>query len=560
MKNIYCQNFLIEILLGIGILFSSCSDFLKEESYSFSTTKNLYATDKGAEMALTGVYDILNAGSIQGQGNHNMWGRGMHYMLMLGDDMVPNLVGMNDPEHAVIASCAYNSESEFVKMAWFGLYVGIDRANNIIQKVPDIDMDHARKNEIVAEASFFRAYYYLYLTWLFGEVPLHTVPGSDQMAPRESLDKVYAQIEKDLTLAYDSLPDRNKMPGRVNKWTAAGYLVKMYTYLAACKENNVGKELGSDINSFDWVNSADCYVNAETIAEDIYTNSSYKMITPFNHSFLADTKDNQKKECLMLAQTGIGGASEYFLFTFWAGPVGNVGVNGGGYGWIRPSGELCDKYNKLDPRFKWNIAASLTYDKDTLINNAKYFQPEKLNKGSNLCYGKFRQSDPQTRIKQGMPAWASNIDFPILRYADIVLLYAEAKYKNGDEPGARTLLAEVRKRACTNGVGDVNNAALDALNTTYYNADFMQELMDERLRELCAEGWRRIDLIRMGKMTSTIENMDSSWAVGDSPYYYYNPNLQSIKENYKPYKIWFPIPKREREVNANLKPNPGYVN
>lgn len=546
-------------LLLLALTFGGCSSFLEEEAYSFVSGDDLYTSASNAELALTGVYDILNSGSIQGTGNQPLWGRGMHYMLMLGDEIAPS--GISDPHHQVMASCGYNEEADFVSMAWYGLFVGIDRANHIVQKVPAIDMDAKRRGEIVAEAALLRGIYRLYQAWLWGEVPLPNQPNSSPTAPRESLDKVYSCIEADLKLAYEVLPDRNtKVNGRVNKWTAAGYLVKMYTYLASCKENAVGKELGTTINSFDWVNAEDCWGKSVTIAQDIYQNSKYELIKPYHYNFLADTKSYQKKECMMVVQTGVGGLSEYFLFAYWAGPQGNVGTNGGGYGWIRPTGELADKYVPEDSRMNWNLCASLSGNTAdfTMINGAKYFNPATLYaSGANLCHGKFRQSDPASRTSQGIPTWASNIDFPMLRFADIVLLYAEGLYKTGFESHARELVEEIRERACTDSEGKLNESALNALNSGYYKVDFMEELISERSRELCVEGWRRIDLIRWGRMTEAIDNLKTV-SSGNSRYYYFAPQMETVKSNYKPYKIWMPVPKREREVNRNLSQNPGY--
>lgn len=263
---------------------------------------------------------------------------------------------------------------------------------------------------------------------------------------------------------------------------------------------------------------------------------------------------------MMVMQTGAGGSNEYFLFAYWAGPQGNVGTNGGGYGWIRPTGELSDKYVTEDSRMAWNLCGSLGNNVTdyTTVNGAKYFSPVALYaSGANLCHGKFRQSDPAARTSQGIPTWASNIDFPMLRFADIVLLYAEALYKTGDESLARELVEEVRKRACTDTDGKLDESALNAMNSAYYKTDFMEELLDERSRELCVEGWRRIDLIRTGKMTEVIGNMKTVNDAGNK-YYYFAPQMEPIKNNYKPYKIWMPVPKREREVNKNLSQNPGY--
>lgn len=540
---------------------SACDDFLEEDPYSFVSGENFYTSATNAELGLTGVYNVMNTGSIQNQTNQALWGRGIHYLLMHGDEIIGNLPDISAANHKDIASMAYNSESSFVSDAWFALYVGVNRANYIIKYVPAISMDPDRKAEIIAEARFLRAFYELYLTWLFGAIPLPVDPTGDIYLERSPLSVVYASILNDLDAAYKNLPDRNSRPGRVNKWTAAGFMVKVYTYLAAAKTNNVAADMDFELNSFDWVDADDSYRKAETIARDIYDNAGYSLENPVYKAFLADTKNDQKKECLMVVQSGPDGSNNYYLFSYLTGPQGSVGINGGNYGWMRPLGELADKYNMQDSRFFWNIQGNLGGTASTSINGAKYFTPYVVNAtGSNLCLTKFRQSDPALRTAIGMPTWASNIDFPVLRFSDIMLLLAEAMYMNGDETAARSMITEVRKRACTNGIS-VDQTTLNTLNSVYYKADFMQELMDERSRELCGENWRRIDLIRMGTFVSTIKSLKRE-ALAGSPYYYFNRSVGTLADNLgnDNHKIWYPIPKREIAVNPTLIQNPGYGN
>lgn len=537
----------------------SCKKFLDEKPRSFVSSQDLYTSAKNAELALTGVYDVLNAASLQGQGNQPLWGRGMQYMTMLGDEITPFLTVISDPYMKDVASVAYNSETQLVTDVWFSLFVGINRANGIIENVPKIEMDATRKEQIVAEARFLRSYYAFYLAMLYGAIPFPQTYHVDANAPRLPLNEVYALIEQDFTHAYQTLPNRNGKAGRVNKWTAAGFLLKMHTYLASCKENNVGASLNFALNSFAWVNATEQYQKALTIGTDIYNNSGYKLVTPYYAPFYADTKDEQKKEALMLVQTGAGGNQEYFLFSYWTGPQGDVTKDGGNYGWVRPVGELAQKFKNTDPRFIQNFTGTTGGATTTqIINGATYYVPFTVNTlGNNVCFSKWRQSAPGNRSQIGFPTWASNIDWPVLRYADVLLLYAEAAYKNNDEPKARNLLEELRTRACTeNNV--VNTALLTDLTATYHKANFMDELLDERSRELCGEGWRRFDLIRFGKLASTLADV-SSTAVSGNPYFYYNPNMATVKSNFQAYKMWFPVPKREIAVNPNLLPNnPGY--
>ena len=181
--NIIKTTFLFTVIL-LGL--TSCEDFLKEQPYSFASGDDFYTSETNAELGLTGVYNVLNVGSIQSQGNQPLWGRGIHYLMMHGDEVVGNLTDISAADHKEIASMSYNSETTFVSDAWFALYVGINRANNIIKYVPSIEMDSTRKSQIVAEAHFFRGFYELYLTWLFGAIPLPVNPTGDSYVPRSS--------------------------------------------------------------------------------------------------------------------------------------------------------------------------------------------------------------------------------------------------------------------------------------------------------------------------------------------------------------------------------------
>lgn len=543
--------------------FWSCDSFLVEQPYSFASGVTLFNNSSNAELAITGVYDILNAGNIQGTGNYPLWGKGIHYLTNLGcDELIGNLNYISDPQHKVMANYSYNSESQFLSHAWFALYAGIDRANNVIKYVPGItDMDENRRTEMIAEAKYLRGFYYTYLAWLFGGVPVPVEPNSDIHAAREPLSNVYSQIISDLSYASENLNKRNTVDGRVNRYTAKTMLAKVYLYLASCKENQVGSDLDNSLNSFDFVDQTACYKQCLTLCDTVYNQSGYILHSNYNYLFIADTKAMKielQKESMMMVNTGVGGTNEYLLFAYLSGPQGNVSTNGGNYGWLRAMGELADKYDITnDDRGFQNISGSVNSSKTQTLNGVKYYTTYAVNvDGSNYCLTKFRQSDPATRLALGVPTWASTLGFPILRLADIVLMYAEAEYKvNNDETKARNLLRLLRLRATQNDV-----ARAEILTATYYKSDFMDELADERSRELCGEGWRRFDLIRWGKLGTVVNNTKTANERNLSPNYYYWNTLYAgvIKSNYASYKIWYPIPKRELETNPNLVQNSNY--
>ena len=233
--------------------------------------------------------------------------------------------------------------------------------------------------------------------------------------------------------------------------------------------------------------------------------------------------------------------------------MGNVTQDGGGAGWFPAMGELISLYDKTDVRYKQNIGGANTKNKVNIMG-VEYYVPSGLyQNGVNTFLTKFRQSSPAARLAVGIPAASSVLNFPILRYADVILMYAEATYKTGDEAEARKLLEPIRLRAAGN-----NADVAQDLAKAYHKDNFMDELKDERSRELCAEGWRRMDLIRWGRLQSVVQNLKTSNEGDVKPniYHYNTKHAQAVKENFQSYKIWYPIPKRDREANTNLVQNP----
>lgn len=538
------------------MLFTGCSNFLDETVYSFAAGETLFENEETAEMALTGVYDAMNASNIQGNAPNALFARNIHLLTQLGCD---EIIGRTDfialADFKAFCNYTYNSESRFLADAWFALYAGIYRANNVIENISAVEMDESRKNEIILEAKFLRGFYYSYLTWLFGAIPTPLSTTADPLLPRTNVKGVYEIIIADIESAYKGLPERNKYDSRINKYSAGAMLAKVYLHLASYKEYGVGSNLNFPLNSFDWVNSAEYYQKAMIVSKDVYENSQYILHNEYRYNFIADNiplKKEQTKEALMIATFGKS-ANKYYLYTQLTGPAGNVNTNGGGAGWFPALGELASLYNSNDVRFKQNISGAYYVNKETILGVEYYIPVGLYNSGSNMFLGKFRQSSPSSRLAAGIPAYVSTLNYPIIRFADVVLMYAEAAYKTGDELTARNILKSIRLRAAHN-----NLATADILTTAYHKSDFMEEIKDERSRELCGEGWRRFDLIRWGSLDSVVRNLKTTNENNVTPNVYYFNQLfaQPVKDNYQPYKIWYPIPKREMEVNVNLVQNP----
>lgn len=544
----YIQSILFAAMVLAGV---SCSDYLEPEPYSFTAPENFYKTSSDAEVALNGVYNTLMAGSIQGFGNASLFRRNMMEMLNGATDECAIRANITDNRPAPYGNASFTSQEPLLNQTWFFLYAGVNRANYLLDNlslIPDAEFTGTRKLEIEAEAKLLRGFFHMMLSMMHGAIPVNTESVSDQVKSRQPVQEVYAQIIEDYEFAYLNLQDRGPALSNANKWTAAGLLVKVHTYLASMKQNGLS-DFGYSPNSFDWVDVNISYTDAVNISEDLVNNSGYKLTANYDNIFRESTKTSQAEEVLFAGegssdptQNVISIVLNCFI------PQGNANTVGGGSGWYRPFAELYNLYNANDFRLSHNVSGNLGGNRDTRevleIDGIRYFQPSTIfgtNTG-NMCIGKYRLKDPEQKTTA---PWASGTSIPLLRYADILLLRAEALYFAGDESGARAVMSQVRERSV------IVPAVVDDLNIAYFKANFVEELLDERSRELCFENWRRIDLARFNKYDEKIEALDPS--VGA-----YNDAAAILQQNWKSERVWFPIPLQQIDLNPNLAQNEGY--
>lgn len=542
-------------------------DFLNGQPFSSTSTSSFYKTASDAEEALVGCYAILNAGTAQGKTG------GIFYtqfptMGMAATDEVVTASGKTDANYAPMGLAAWNSQSNFVQDTWSFLYIGINRCNMLLEALPGITMDTNRKSQVAAEARFLRGWEYLYLGMMYGGVPLVLESNPANNLPRNAVKEVFAQVFSDLSFAYQNLPSRAAIAGRANKYSAAGYLAKAYEFAASCSRNNVGKELNFNLNDFSWADPADLYAKALSLTTDIVNNSGYVLIPKYDYLFRETTKSFQYKEFLFNTESSsdpANGNQPTYQPTLI--PLGNNALYGGGTCRLVPTGELYAKYASntratptvpvyADYRRTWNFSTGLGnapgYE---TVEGVGYYVPLPITSVTNkIFYGsKFRYRDPKLK---NITLNNTDDNFPLLRYAEVLLMHAEAIYfASGDVATARTFLSQIRKRAVPPTLTtptDINNA-LAAMNAAYTNADFVQELLDERARELCFEGSRHFDLTRFGRYTAVINSLSTDRSKG-----YNNTVVSLIQQNWQPYRIWFPIAYNELLLDPALVQNPGY--
>ena len=252
------------LIVFLLICITGCKDFLQEENLSYLDEIDFYKTSEDAENALNAIYNLLDD-----QGAY-----GASYWRVKGLASDEGLYEGNFSDIATLANASYGSSNSEIKNVWSSFYAVTYVSNIVIEKVPSIEMDSARKVVVLAEAKFFRGLAYMELQRLFNKVPLMLdAPFSDSetyLMPQSNKASIQQQVVTDLEHAVTSLPLSSAW-GRPNSYAAAALLSRMYFMTqdygqdkawAMLVINSTAYSLESDVNSL-FKNLND--VNNETI-------------------------------------------------------------------------------------------------------------------------------------------------------------------------------------------------------------------------------------------------------------------------------------------------------
>lgn len=269
MKKIVISLAVMASVLGM----TSCKDFLTEEVYDFYSPENMYRTASDAIVAITGVYAPMSQPGFMGS----------EFFQLI------DLDGDHGCAEGWIINNGFadgnwqNTNSKF-KNAWEQLYIMIERANVVIEKVPGINMDQALKDQVVGEAYFLRSMCYFYLVRLWGAVPAHAgmlrSDVFDYAAPRQPIQTIYDDfIIPGLKIAEEKMVYKNHslaLPvGRANKAAAKALLARVYLYIASASKTGaniwvkVGQQpgtSGSDISTSSVTNVIQQFTKATKMA------------------------------------------------------------------------------------------------------------------------------------------------------------------------------------------------------------------------------------------------------------------------------------------------------
>lgn len=546
------KSILASIALAITLGFSSsCSDLLDEKLYGQSETEEHFTTVSKLESAVKGIYKPLINKQTYGQ----MW--------MVAESGVDNYRINGSLGHVArdVGNYNTNSENAWVEKAWALYFDGINRANTVITYGKNIEPknegDEDKKKQLLAEAHFMRGLLYFDLVKWWGGVPLMLEPSKIEHnfdRNRDSRNAVYDQIVKDMEL---SIPDlkwaTTSGQGRANKGAAMGILARVYLFKGGYYLDMDGQIKRNNDYKKD-------YERAVALLDELITSENHGLEKSYEALFkdyYCSTGDYKPYESLFeLDFLAIPGESDN-LFGVWGtynSPETAADVpQGRANAFMKTFGHFYDSFDTKDLRRDISIDPNkYTWDKAT---NSLVVTKQNRKKSYLWAPGKWRRV---WHTMQKVDNNNTDINYIMLRYSDVLLMYAEAENElSGPTALAVERFNQVRRRGFGKPI-ETPDASVDKKFSS--SVEFFNAIVDERSWELCFEGHRRQDLIRWNlletKVKETAKTIADEIATGkleNKANFYAGDKFESGKSEL------LPIPARDiRETNGSLEQNPGY--
>lgn len=526
----------IVLLLFISLItFISCKKLLEVNLDGYVlTTENYYKTPIQLETALRGIYSTLGESFMYG---NTMLGR----MGLEADEGFPN----SPSENGTVTYYAASSTDDKLLNHWRALYKGINRANLLLSNVEnkEINIDQTERDHIHGQALFLRGYYYFMLVSRFGGVPLVLKPSMSGKAeevqiPKATTKEVYEQVLSDMEKAADLVNDVTKVEsaGRISKSAVWGILARVCLYMAGYPLNETAR-----------------YADAEKWAGKVILSGQHALNDSYQQIFINYARDKYDiRESILEVEFWGNGTGLYSKTGGYVGIHNGIqysanGIGGFGYstGLIHPSKWLYDLYEVGDLRRDWSIAPyRYLADKVSAWPNTT----DIINRFS----GKFRR---EYEILTPKSTTSTPQNFPLLRYSDVLLMYAEAINEANKMPDNRAYDAmnQVRRRA-VGTAADKRNPQVDIVASNY--EDFKAELKNERARELCFEALRKNDVVRWGDFYKNMRSILKEIPTAGTATVYVS--ARSYYGNVAERDVVWPLPSNDLGLNSSLIQNEGW--
>ncbi len=480
--------------LAVTLSMSGCQESILELTPPSTLTEaDFYKTSADMDAAVIGIYSRYQARKPKDWTLTEMPTDNIHRTGYF------NIGGLDE-----INTLSFSPENPLFSSFWVNTYNAIFRANAVLTHI-ETPTDYAagKKEQFAGEAKFLRALFYFDLVRMFGGVPnvtsILTVEESRQTG-RASEEEIYTLIISDLKEAVGLLPSRNAIAkGRASKSAAIALLAKVYVY----RQN--------------W-NEAKTYL-------DMLDTDGFALQESYASLWEEATENNNE---VIFALKYLGSTNGQDLSTDFLPYFGVAGIAARGNENAFPSWSLMKQFDPADSRKEATFTEywkSPTSPPEAVENWYPYV----------------------SKFANEHVAGSSGLDIPVIRYADILLLKAEVLYRLNQPAEALTALNKIRERAFGNN--GHNYTASDIAT----EESFTDKLLLERQLEFALEGERWFDLVRTGRFTTVLREIE--WS--------YNPVTQTaqvVKFNIEPHMKYFPIPLSQIDLSTDgaLKQNDGY--
>lgn len=507
--------FISIVIAGLGI--SGCEKKLDIPNPNAPTLENFWQNSNDAVLGVNAVYSVLHRGAIS---------RYMPMFLLARGDEGHSTSPFFDLQNALDKFVLSNYNYFFTADVYQDNYQGIFRANQVLANVPNIEMEETLKQRVLGEAKFLRGLFYFHLAVLYGNVPFLLEPSTaGALPPQATQAEVFAQVVKDLTEAAAVLPATypESELGRATKGAANALLAKVYM------QQKMWNEALAPLQYLAEGEGKTTYALMPNYSDNFLVTTENNKESIFEWQFEENTTETHDDD-LQDPNQNYGSSLAQFIAPK---PVGFQDVEGRRW-MINEFHQEKTISGARDPR----LAASFLFDSTdvrgpdfTLLYGEVWNQVGGLNK-QGVYFRKFLND--HWKNNEG---FRSKNNWRYLRYADVLLMYAEVLNEVNRTADAYPFVDMVRERA--------GLRKLSVAKPGLSQAQFREQIKHERVTELSGEGWRWHDLVRWGELaTSAPANVvarDPSFA-----------NFQAPRD------IFLPIPQRDIDINPNLEQNTGF--
>jgi hypothetical protein len=458
MRAIKINKSLVFLLASMFSVMACMDDFLDQKPQGLQTEEVFLKTSQDAQLATIAIYNIFL--------DWNYHSGGYPLLDIMSDDAYKGSSPGDGGFLNLFNTFQFAPSSGDISRWYSALYKGVRRSNIVIENVPSIAMDEELKSRLLGEARFLRALFYFDLVRAFGDLPKITQSSPPRKVPRTAKDEIYDDlIIPDLLFAIDNLQEKNQYPdteaGRATKGAAKALLAKVYLF-----HNDP--------------------VNAEKYAMEVINTGQYDLEEEYFNAFSLEGQFGIESVFELGAEANSGGSQ-------FANTQGVRGTPNRGWGFNRPSVELINFYEVDDVR------------KDATVIFLGETIDGVLIQGDNGTPDVIYADPPTNSIIKELETYNQKIWVPgtgtleefgynkrIIRYAEVLLIAAEALNENNKTVEALVQLNKVRERAGLLPVEDLDKAVV------------AQIILDERRAELAMEGNRFWDLVRTGKAAEVL--------------------------------------------------------